>query len=304
MNKRVIYIIIPLFIASFLAGLLMAGGWLREKEEKEKSNVEISSFQLDAAYPSLDSGYRERLLALREERSLFQNQLSQNKNPLQDFMESDFLKDLESFFGSRESLKINPVELESILGQDSLWYRDSEIAAGGRMYKLRVIGYAVDFYVQALTDRAMSNKWVWVQCYDDESFYFSALSEGNNFYLEDCITLEWNGNPAVILMGKEMSSIPYTVDLKAFCMKGDSFQRAELFPKGDRKLYRDSVWTVSSDGYTIKVAISEERNRDFAERSVYSYWDEKNQSFCFLFECSEGEKTHLWITTDGKISTQ
>ncbi|HIT72688.1 MAG TPA: hypothetical protein IAD10_03430, partial [Candidatus Fimicola cottocaccae] len=107
----------------------------------------------------------------------FKENINQNKNPENDFKNSEFIKTLKEYFSSRESLEVSIEELCFLINQRGFDYIEKNCTVNNKNYTVRVICYSANLDVQAVTDLPVKNKWVFVQIWNDEYFKGYTVSE-------------------------------------------------------------------------------------------------------------------------------
>lgn len=216
-----IYIITAVFVFIFSA----VYGYISTCEfEDVKENVQIEELKTYDTENVLETSYninkktKDYILNLYNTWIDFKENINQNKNPENDFKNSEFIKTLKEYFSSRESLEVSIEELCFLINQRGFDYIEKNCTVNNKNYTVRVICYSANLDVQAVTDLPVKNKWVFVQIWNDEYFKGYTVLEGgykflNDFQinvLEDKINLDIE---MISIVTKYKDIINYTVNI-------------------------------------------------------------------------------------------
>ncbi|OUQ59620.1 hypothetical protein B5E58_04070 [Tyzzerella sp. An114] len=175
-----IYIITAVFVFIFSA----VYGYISTCEfEDVKENVQIEELKTYDTENVLETSYninkktKDYILNLYNTWIDFKENINQNKNPENDFKNSEFIKTLKEYFSSRESLEVSIEELCFLINQRGFDYIEKNCTVNNKNYTVRVICYSANLDVQAVTDLPVKNKWVFVQIWNDEYFKGYTVSE-------------------------------------------------------------------------------------------------------------------------------
>lgn len=206
----------------------------------------------------------------------FRLQMSPDTDPTADFKSSKFMTGLKSFLSKRESLTLSPQELGNLLCQNDICSVEKPYFIGEKQYTIRVIGYNADLYVQLMTDKPLQSKWTFVQCWNEDEFYFTTLIDGNYCYFRDFIPLMLEDKLNILITGQNMYSGSYPIFLKTFELGKDGFYPSKLFPtqitqSSDIVLYntiglndfpKEDKWLLNTDGSCLYVVRGWKDNED------------------------------------------
>lgn len=198
-------------------------------EVKNHEDFELSESKL-MDYPSLDESLKKSISELGMLWMKFNNEKLDYIDPAEDFRNSEYLKQLKEFLAKRESLKVSKYILPILLEQHGMESIDKTVRIGEKEYSIRMIGYTVDYYVKVTTDIVdIKNKWIFVQCWNDDEFYFTTLSDGDVHSVVDFIPLEINHSLCIVLKGEDYIAYPHPPFLWAWSLKEDRFYPCDLF---------------------------------------------------------------------------
>lgn len=183
-----IYIITAVFVFIFSA----VYGYISTCEfEDVKEDVKIKELKTYDTENVLETSYninkktKDYILNLYNTWIDFKENINQNKNPENDFKNSEFIKTLKEYFSSRESLEVSIEELCFLINQRGFDYIEKNCTVNNKNYTVRVICYSANLDVQAVTDLPVKNKWVFVQIWNDEYFKGYIVSESGYKFLND-----------------------------------------------------------------------------------------------------------------------
>lgn len=183
-----IYIITAVFVFIFSA----VYGYISTCEfEDVKEDVQIEELKTYDTENVLETSYninkktKDYILNLYNTWIDFKENINQNKNPENDFKNSEFIKTLKEYFSSRESLEVSIEELCFLINQRGFDYIEKNCTVNNKNYTVRVICYSANLDVQAVTDLPVKNKWVFVQIWNDEYFKGYTVSESGYNILND-----------------------------------------------------------------------------------------------------------------------
>lgn len=129
--------------------------------------------------------------------------MEQYREPIEDFRNSDFMNELKLFFSDKKSILTTETELNKILSNNLFTFLDKTEIINGKKYHARVIFLYADLSVLALTDKLLYNKWLFVQYWDEDSFYFQTLMDGQLFFCDDFQLFEKDGTLYLEAIGRE-----------------------------------------------------------------------------------------------------
>lgn len=183
-----IYIITAVFGFIFSA----VYGYISTYEfEDVKEDVKIEEFKTYDTENVLESSYniseksKDYILNLYNTWIDFKENVNQNKNPENDFKNSEFIKTLKEYFSNRESLEVSIEELCFLINQRGFDYIEKTCTVNNKNYTVRVICYSANLDVKAVTDLPVKNKWVFVQIWNNEYFKGYTVLEGGYKFLND-----------------------------------------------------------------------------------------------------------------------
>ncbi|PKM93588.1 MAG: hypothetical protein CVU84_14550 [Firmicutes bacterium HGW-Firmicutes-1] len=274
--------------------------------------VQDGSNDLFECYPNLDESLKNKISELRILWSKFNDEKSDDIDPTEDFHNSEYITKFKNLLGLRESLEISQRTLALLLEQHGLESIDKKIVVGKKEYNIRVIGYNVDFDVKAITDIVdVRDKWIFVQCWNKEEYYFTTLSDGDINIVHDFIPLEINHKLHIILRGYSFAGYPHTPFLWAWHLEEDGFYPSDLLNfnsvETDEYCIYDNIdlangygkrkWTFYTNGSYL---LAEKRSSTKGSESWPSDYlnirceiDEENRIFSFVSTDGEdkGEST-------------
>ena len=249
------------------------------KQEADFSIAEQKIKELRQGYPNMGAGLIEQMGTLYELWVRFDSAKRNDIDPSGDFLRSDYLAGLKSFLASRDGLTVSINDLAHMLGQSSMKAMEKTIMYEGRDYHIRVIAYHPNYYVQAITDIAdTSDKWAFVQLWNEDAFYFTTLSDGDIHAVSDFAPMITEHKLGIVLMGKSWTSWPQPSFLWAWRFREETFEADSLFAyiTGETDEYEafetlrfdEAVprkWTFHTDGSLLLV----ERRSGAAESGTW-----------------------------------
>lgn len=192
----------------------------------ENTNT-IDSFE---NYSNLNKNLKIKIIELRQQWSKFYTQLTNDKDPTEDFHNSDYMKSLKFLLSQRESLAVSKDKLGQLLEQNDIISLDKKLAVSGKEYNIRIISYNVNFYVDALANISdVKNKWIFAQCWNDQEFYFTTLSDGDIHSFNDFTAYNNNDSITILLTGFTNLYYPNAPFVWAFQLNTDGFHESNLF---------------------------------------------------------------------------
>ncbi len=177
MSKRIWVIILSMIFIGMLSAC--------EYEETNIEDIEKETFATNNRnnmddLSSLDEYSRSSISELRRLWSEFEQAKYIDEDPTALFKKSEYLSKLKSYMSDRRCLAVTPSELSVYLNQYGFDGSEKIIEINGISCTVRVISYAVDYYVQSLTDIPDTpNKYIFVQCWNENEFIFQTLSDGD-----------------------------------------------------------------------------------------------------------------------------
>jgi len=275
--------------------------------EKESPNP------LDS-YPYLDEKLKEKIAELQNLWKKFESSKRDDMNPTNDFHNSEYLSKLKELLSERDSINISISDLSYILWQNALVSFSETVSLDNNEYNIRVIAYTADFYTKVLTDICdVKNKWIFIQCWNDNEFYFSTLSDGNIHTAKGFIPIIDKGKLNIILSGYSCPGYPMPPFIWSWRLEDDGFQPCKLFEqdKNDMKKYeivrtidyynsKQKKWTLHTDGsYTFvekrsSAPESELWTTDYEALSVEA--DNEKEAFIFTgIDWDGSEDSRLFV---------
>lgn len=245
--------------------------------EEERSFIESDLF---INYPNLDESLKSKIRELRLLWSKFESRKSDDIDPTEDFHNSDYIKKLKDLLGQRESLDVSQHALTLLLDQNGLESVDRKILVGKKEFNIRVIGYNVDLYVKAITDIVdVRNKWIFVQCWNEDAFYFTTVSDGGVNTVTDFFPLEIDNALHIILKGYASTSYPQPPFLWSWRLEEEGFYPSDLF----------KFSSVETDKYFIYDHVN--LGNSYCKQKWTFYTD---GSYLFVEKRSSAEGSDLW----------
>jgi hypothetical protein len=232
-----------------------------------------------------------------------------DRDPTNEFKNSQYLLKLKTFLSKRESLALSARQLGVLLDQEDYYSVDKMMTVGDKTLHMRVIGYNLNFYEQVMTDiPGIKNKWIFIQCWDEEAFYFTTLSDGDIHYFVDFMPLEINHKLHILITGEASLYYPYPSFVWAFHLEEDGFYPSEIFDshayenktyrvyshtKFDNSLY-EAKWMFHTNGSYL---FAEKGQMDADNRigliKITCEVDEEQKIITFISNDMEGGKTSI-----------
>lgn len=267
--------------------------------------MHLANKQMKGQWPIADtetSSIDTKLQQLRSLWAAFQSTITDDKNPTEDFKNSAFLAKMKAFLQTRDSITIPAWELGSRLSQSDLYAIEKEIKIGETNYQIRVIGYSADYYGKALTDCPLENKWIFIQCWTEDSFYFKTILDGGTCYLTDFIPMELDSQPAVVLIGQESNEYPYSVFLWTFVLQDTEFLPVQLAEQNQtQKAFLKKGWFIENAAIGL-IYISKQWNEGSAhERSGLQYQIGENNQIILSAHSQKGGIEMVVLSIEGNI---
>ncbi len=198
----------------------------------------------------------EKLSKLKDLWLKFKENVNPNEDSSEAFANSEFINELKKYFSSRESLKISPSEFGRKILQNDLTYIEKSIEIEGKKHSVRAICYNADIYVQAMTDAPINSKWIFVQYWTEEDFYFYIISEGGLLFLDDMVLTEVDGKLFSIILTSATEGIPNPNYVWSFSLDKNGINETSVFDIGDENLInRSKIWIVSGKNNWIRVGV-------------------------------------------------
>jgi hypothetical protein len=257
----------------------------------------------------LEDSLKNEVLNLRALWKIFDQVRRGDRDPTNDFKNSQYLLELKTFLSKRESLALSARQLGVLLDQEDYYSVDKMMTVGDRTVHMRVIGYNLNFYEQVMTDiPGIKNKWIFIQCWDEEAFYFSTLSDGDIHYFMDFMPLEINHKLHILITGEVSLYYPYPSFVWAFSLEEKGFYPSEIF---DSYPYESKTYSVYSHArfdnslYETKWMLHTNGSYLFAEKGkmdannrinlikITCEVDEAQKIITFISHDLEGEKTSI-----------
>ncbi len=155
-------------------------------ESKEYSfKTENIEYVLYNTYSDVSDISKEYIIKLNKLWTEYKENIDQNINPENSFKKSEFMNILKEYLGKRESLEIPLEEVNFLINQRSVEYKDKKCIIDNIEYNIRVIGYYANLDVQANTDLIVENKWIFVQIWNDIYFDFYVVIDGGFNFFDD-----------------------------------------------------------------------------------------------------------------------
>jgi hypothetical protein len=276
---------------------------IESSQSKKNENKIKNTLYMDTL--GLTEPMKQDLLQLSTLWSEFRQQISADADPTEDFKKSQFLIGLKDFLSKRESLALSPKELGQLLCQNDIYSQEKTYFIAEKQYNIRVIGYNADLYVQLMTDKPIQSKWTFVQCWNEDEFYFTTLSDGDYCYFRDFIPLIIADKLNILITGQNMYSGPYPIFLKTFELGKDGFSPSKLFPTqitedADCVMYntidlnnfhRENKWMLYTDGYCLYVERGWKNNEEPVQFLSTNYiLDEENNKIEIMAAELENQK--------------
>ncbi len=245
---------------------------------------------LFANYPNLNENLKDQLSKLSLLWKKFDEGKNQEIDPTEDFHKSDYIAELKKFLAKKESLEVSENILASILEQHGFETFGKTILVNEKKLNIRVISYNVDYYVKAITDHVgLKNNWTFIQCWNDEEYYFATVSDGDMHITDDFLPLVVDGNLDIILVGHSFPGYPQPPFLWAWQLGSNGFKEINLF-----NLSHDET-----DRYLIDNIV------DFFTSINENQWTiHTNGSFLFVEKRSAEEGSDSWTSDYLNISCE
>lgn len=297
-----------------LCAALVAGCSITGQETVEESSfnvMEEEMLQQEAELELLNNSLKNEVIKLRSLWNEFDEAREHDVDPTNRFKHSQYLSELKRFLGTRESVALSENQLGELLKQSDYSAVEKRVTVGGETFYMRVIGYTVNFYEQVLTDIPdVKNKWIFVQCWNEQAFYFKTLSDGEVHYFTDFTPFELDNKLYVLIQGNAYPYGPYPAFIWAWYLEKNDFKEAQLFDKIPYEnenyiLYNSAVfngldcypkWMLHTNGAYL-----------FAERGIKDADDgvklmnidcktnEENKSISFISTDVQGEETVIQL---------
>lgn len=155
-------------------------------ESKEYDfKTEDIEYVLYNTYSDISTISKEYIIKLNKLWNEYKENIDQSINPEYSFKNSEFINILKEYLGKRESLEVPLEELNFLINQRCFEYKDKKCIINNIEYNIRVIGYYANLDVQANTDLAVENKWIFVQVWNDTYFNFYIIVDGGFNFFDD-----------------------------------------------------------------------------------------------------------------------
>ena len=184
-------------------------------ESKEYDfKTEDIEYVLYNTYSDISTTSKEYIIKLNKLWNKYKQNIDQSVNPEYRFKSSNFMNTLKEYLGKRESLEVRLEELNFLINQRCFEYKDKKCIINNIEYNIRVIGYYANLDVQANTDLAVENKWIFVQVWNDTYFNFYVIVDGGfNFFDDFSINEDLSEINIILINGatKEKIYIKYKI---------------------------------------------------------------------------------------------
>lgn len=184
-------------------------------ESKEYDfKTEDIEYVLYNTYSDISTTSKEYIIKLNKLWNKYKQNIDQSVNPEYSFKSSNFMNTLKEYLGKRESLEVPLEELNFLINQRCFEYKDKKCIINNIEYNIRVIGYYANLDVQANTDLAVENKWIFVQVWNDTYFNFYVIVDGGfNFFDDFSINEDLSEINIILINGatKEKIYIKYKI---------------------------------------------------------------------------------------------
>lgn len=184
-------------------------------ESKEYDfKTEDIEYVLYNTYSDISTISKEYIIKLNKLWNEYKENIDQSINPEYSFKNSEFINILKEYLGKRESLEVPLEELNFLINQRCFEYKDKKCIINNIEYNIRVIGYYANLDVQANTDLAVENKWIFVQVWNDTYFNFYVIVDGGfNFFDNFSINEDLSEINIILINGatKEKIYIKYKI---------------------------------------------------------------------------------------------
>lgn len=184
-------------------------------ESKEYDfKTEDIEYVLYNTYSDISTISKEYIIKLNKLWNEYKENIDQSVNPEYSFKSSNFMNTLKEYLGKRESLEVPLEELNFLINQRCFEYKDKKCIINNIEYNIRVIGYYANLDVQANTDLAVENKWIFVQVWNDTYFNFYVIVDGGfNFFDDFSINEDLSEINIILINGatKEKIYIKYKI---------------------------------------------------------------------------------------------
>ena len=233
-------------------------------------------------YPKLDSSIKEDVRQMYYLWCDFNENISQNKDPSEDFINSGFINKLKEFFSLKESLSIEPDDLGRILSQNDLFHIDRETYINGKKINVRAICYTADIFVQAVTDKPIKSKWIFIQYWTDKDFNCYVLSDGDYYYLDDIKLYEHNGKLNALVCTETTGEIPRSKNIWSLKFEDGKIQKGDAFAQRDESLQPETfgIWDIKWRGDLLSVCVDME-DVEFSFNSPVCRFEGNNIKFSY-----------------------
>lgn len=208
------------------------------KKVTDEKTKEICQIVYDN-YAYLEDNIKDEIIKLSLLNNDFKSKIKEDLNPAEDFRNSEFISELKSFFNSKDSLEIEAQELNIAFPDNYFFSVTKKFAMDGKKYTIRVIGYWMNLDVRVLADSPIESNWIFVQCWNEEEFYFSTVSNGDVLYFNDFMPLEVEGKLNLVLSGY-IFSYSHPQFLSCWQLENNQFEPSPLFSeiKGENNYYK------------------------------------------------------------------
>ena len=301
-------------ICLVLCMMIFTGCNIYDEEIIEAGEPQISqdaAFEKEEELNLLEENLRNEVISLRSLWKAFDEARDIGVDPTNHLKNSKYLLELKRFLSQRESLDLSAGKLGYLLDQSDYSAVDKTMTVGGKEFHIRVIGYNVNFYEQVLTDiPSVKNKWIFVQCWNEDEFYFKTLSDGDIMYFTDFMPLQINNKLYIIVAGNACAYGPYPSFIWAWGLEKGSFYPSDVFdsnPYEDKEyvLYNNAAFNTGA--YETKWMLHTNGSYLFAEKgkkgadgcinhiNTDCEIDDKNKTISFISTDVQGEKTVIQL---------
>lgn len=155
----------------------------------------------------------------------FHENMTQDKNPEDDFRNSGFIAELKNYLSGKEAFEISEESLSDKIGITDV----SIIEKSCNDWNARLIYVGADLYNKAVTDVSVKNKYVFLQISNGSEYYFKTVCDGDFAYPQDMIFFDYSGRYFAVIMSKYCSAYPEGILIESYTFDENGITPSNLF---------------------------------------------------------------------------
>ncbi len=181
-------------------------------------------------YSNVNNNIKNEITKIKKCRTDFEVTRNTNIDPCKNLATSTFMVSLKAFLSKKESLAVSSAILWDVLDETDYVAMDKKVVVHGEELNIRIISYCFPIWEQVDTDiEGLNTKWIFVQCWNENHYFFKTLVDGGTAYLIDYMATVIHHELTLVLNCRLMVYYPRPITLYAWKLSHDEFIPAILF---------------------------------------------------------------------------